>query len=684
MGSDSNMGIKSSKENVKILIVTTPIRPIPTDYPPFGSLSVINALKEAGYSNVHFYDIDALRPSYDDALQKIIELEPDVLGISSVVSTAYGFAKQLSGHVKQKLPKTTIVLGGNLGASAGVILRKTGIDFVVNGEGERTIVDLMNCYLESGTDKNKYKDVKGILFLDNDKITNTGVQPAVGKESIYNIDWDILEKNSNINIFFPLATQSLLAESTFAKDPRIHEPHRRGKRLGTLVASKGCVARCTFCHRWDKGIRYVPVPVLMERIAYIVDKYNVGFVTFGDENFGTDKRWLNEFCTEIKKFDVLWRVSGMRVNCVSLEYLQQMRDAGCSAVYFGMETGSERMLQIMEKKVKLSDNYAAVKWIYESGLHTTVQLVLGMPGENNQTIKETSDFACYSATLGEEQNPLDMSINYAQALPGTPLYEYARFKGLVGSSVEEEEKYLLAISNRDANDEATSLPLTGLPKLITECWRPYLIAKAATTYINKYGARAYHKHLLRSQYFSQVIEDEASADTDTNSPQYRANQDTGYFNFPKEKQVDVNNQIFSKQSYEAIDDSNVQVDVSGATDTVRDHWEKIKIKNARLPGFFSLLVHMQFRVLIVRYPRVVYHLRFFLPLFVLIFDLNRNGFGYAVKLVKDYFRYRVQQIYSKGKVAFSFEYKSLRKIVNNDIGDNPNDSDAILPLRKGR
>ena len=670
-----------NKENTRILIATTPIRPIPTEYPPFGSLAITNALKQDGFNCIDFYDIDALRPSYEEALQKIIQTKPDVLGISSVVSTAYGFAKELSLDVKKALPETIIVLGGNLGASAEILLRKTGIDFVVNGEGENTIVAFMNQYLQS-RDKSSFHEVLGLTYLLDEKLINTGYQVQVPKDKIYEVNWEELEENSDIEIFFPEATKSLLAESTFSYDPRINEPHRKGQRLGTLVASKGCVARCTFCHRWDKGIRYVPVPKIMERLAFIIERYNVGFVTFGDENFGTDKRWLTEFCEQIGKFDVLWRVSGMRVNCVSPEYLDMMRESGCCAVYFGMETGSERMLQIMEKKVKLEDNYNAVKWIYDAKLHTTIQLVLGMPGENNETIKETSEFLSHSITLGPEQNPLNLSINYAQALPGTPLYEYARHKGLVGASIDDEESYLLAISDRDANDEAVMLPLTGLPKLITETWRPLLIARTATDYINKYGSDAYDKHLLKSQYFTLEIEDEES-NIDVSSPEYRASIDTGYFNFPKEKRMDVSHKNFKKITSEVSE--KIKVDVSGHTESLRDNWQKMRLSEEnQLPGFIPLLFGLQFRLLIVRYPRAVYRLRFFLPLFVLIFDSNRNGIKYSTRLVIDYISYWIKKPFIKNNATFKFDYKSLRKIVKNDIGPNLIDDQAMLPLRRGR
>ena len=103
---------ESLKPQPHMLVVTTLLRPIPTDYPPIGSLAVVSSLKKAGFKNIHFYDIDALRPSYEEALQEICERSPDVLGISAVVSTAYGFVKQLSLDVKRFLPDITIILGG--------------------------------------------------------------------------------------------------------------------------------------------------------------------------------------------------------------------------------------------------------------------------------------------------------------------------------------------------------------------------------------------------------------------------------------------------------------------------------------------------------------------------------------------------------------------------------------------
>jgi len=620
------------EKDLKIVIVTTPIRPIPTEYPPLGSLSVITALKKAGYSRVEFYDIDGLRPAYDEVLETLRQKKPDILGISAIVSTAYEYTKRLSLDMKQMLPHTTIVLGGNLGASAEILLRRTGVEFVVLGEGERVIVNFVKVFRTSSA-KSVFESIPGLVYFDSGRLVNTGYEAPLPEDQLYDIDWKILERSSKIENFFPSATEALLAKSTFSHDLRIRQPHRRGKNMGTLVTSKGCVGRCTFCHRWEKGIRNIPVPIVMERLRYIVDSYNVGFITFGDECFGSNRRWLMEFCKAVKEFDVLWRVSGMRVDSASPEHLGMMRNAGCSVADFGMETGSKKMLRVIGKKAKVEQHYNVLKWMQDAGLHTTIQLVLGMPGENWETIKETARLVEYNATLAENKDPLDISINYAQALPGTPLYEYARSHNLIGQTIDDEEKYLIAISDRDASDEATTLQLSGYPKLVTEQWRPYLILWAAKTYIEKFGIEAYHKRLLESKYFS-------------GSP------------------------------------CSDEIDVSGHSDSIRNVWKPVIIKGDRLPGFYDLFRSGKWRVLLVRYPLLLWRLRFLLPLMVLGFSWRRNSIRYVAGIVREYIK---DVLYArKGKARFPFEYKSLREIVEQHIGPLPADNPAVLPLRRGR
>ncbi|MEK7234377.1 MAG: radical SAM protein, partial [Elusimicrobiota bacterium] len=159
-----------------------------------------------------------------------------------------------------------------------------------------------------------------------------------------------------------------------------------------------------------------------------------------------------------------------------------MKDAGCVAVYYGMETGSPAILEIMEKKATLQDNLNAAKWTQEAGIFTIFQMVLGMPGESPKTIRETIDFL-KTVTQDLPESPRSrMSLNYIQALPGTPVYEYARQKGLIGKSLADEEAYLIAISDVDAADDTKMLNFTDYDYLTVRSWRREIVLEVMKHY----------------------------------------------------------------------------------------------------------------------------------------------------------------------------------------------------------
>jgi len=457
---------------LKIVICTTPIRPVPTDYPPFGSLAVIQALQHAGYDPV-FFDIDGLRPTFDEVVERFRQEAPDVIGISAVVSTAYAYVKRLCTALRKVLPDVKIVVGGNLAASAELLHRKCGADVCVTGEGEIVIVNLV-AYFESHlreTDFDSLSRIKGITYLSpGGDMVFTGYETAIAAADLCDPDYSILERHSKITNFIT----DPFTRRDFVRDPRSHQPHRAGQRMGTVVSTKGCVARCTFCHRWDKGFRQIPPAKVIERILYLKNRFNVGFIQFGDENFGSDRKATDELIRLIKPLDVLWQVAGVRARSVDLDLLRRMHDAGCTSAYYGFETGSPDMLKVMEKNLSLSHNFDAARWTSEAGLSTIFQLVLGLPGENPQTVADTIEMLkTVTATLPEPPHKY-LSINYIQALPGTPVYEYARANGQIGPRLEDEEAYLLGISDVDAY-KTQFLNFTDYPYLTVKSWRKKLV-----------------------------------------------------------------------------------------------------------------------------------------------------------------------------------------------------------------
>lgn len=611
---------------MRILFITTPIRPTPTAFPPFGSLALIKTLKKAGFADTSLYDIDALRPGLEAAVQHIIAQKPDILGISAVVSTAYRFTRDLSKRIKAALPDTLIVGGGNMMAAANVVAERTAVDLCVLGEGEVTMHKIAERAATSRRAAD-FADIPNLAFRDDQgRLVNTGYEAPVESALLYDIDWDDLAAGSSIAHFFPkLDDHPEIISESFSNDPRIFQPHRRGKTLGTLYTSKGCVARCTFCHRWDKGIRMIPVDTVIARMQEMKDRFNLGYLKIADESFGVDHRWLKEFCEKVKPLDLLW-AANTRVTAMSEERIAMLRDAGCARLVFGIESGSQRMLDIMEKKTSVEDNLQAMRHAQAAGVAPPIALVIGMPGETKDTIAEHIAFCQQVKTFTPDTNPNYLSINYAQALPGTPLYEYARHKGLIGSGLDGEEAYLLGISDKDSHDEQTTLNFTDNPTLICQTWRPRITVETNYHFVRAFGIEHYRKMLLSDVNFFG-----------------KAPADSGYFANPQ--------RLIST------------------------------IQDAEYPSLTSLLRKGQLGLALVAYPVLAYHLRHFLILLVLLKNLKKFGAGYTLGLVRQYLAFLVAQT---GKPAFDYGYRSLRKIVDRDIAVHQTEDQAMQPLRKGR
>ena len=158
------------KKDLKIIFTTIPIRKRPAIFPPIAILELCNSLIEESY-NPKFYDINALRPTFKQIEDYFNNEQPDIVGISAVVSTSYKYVKELSNIIKKVSPLTNIILGGCLATSANIILKKCFIDICVIGEGEKTLLHLLDHYIEFNdfNTKKSLSNIKGIAFLDFNK-----------------------------------------------------------------------------------------------------------------------------------------------------------------------------------------------------------------------------------------------------------------------------------------------------------------------------------------------------------------------------------------------------------------------------------------------------------------------------------------------------------------------------------
>jgi anaerobic magnesium-protoporphyrin IX monomethyl ester cyclase len=208
-----------------------------------------------------------------------------------------------------------------LAASAEILLRFCEVDVCVSAESENIMVHLEKHWDASKPDGSleSLADIKGIAYLDQAKeVAFTGYDVAIPASDFLDPDWSILEEHVGIDHYL----KDPLERYDFAQDPRSYEPQRKGKKSAPVVTAKGCVARCTFCHRWDRGYRHWPVERIINKIKYLMGTYNVGFIRFADENFGSDRKKLDELIEQLKPLDILYQVGGVRVASVDLDYLR--------------------------------------------------------------------------------------------------------------------------------------------------------------------------------------------------------------------------------------------------------------------------------------------------------------------------------------------------------------------------
>lgn len=422
------------------------------DVPVVPKMAIVSLVKHMLRNGIRddeydFYDIDMLLPEDEVLYEYFKKSAPKIVGLSAVTSGAYTQAKRVSRIIRDACPHAWIVLGGNMAASANVILRKTDIDLCVVGDGEIAWLKLIKHYSEYGDVINEnLEKILGVSFVDKsgNLFFNGFGEKLSPTEFDYVTDYEILKKGLQgkdallSNYFRPAA-----GCNWFNHDPRAFDPKRK-PNFSIMTTSKGCVVRCTFCQRPTKGYRALDIGVLEANLRETINKYDIGFIFLADEAFGMDHKQAYEFARLMKKLDLLWVATGVRCNSVSRDDIKFYADNNCVALKFGVESGSQKILDVMEKKFEVHDVEQAIKWCAEFKLYSPLAIMLGMPGETDETIKETSRFIaklCYD--IGKE--PFSIfgdDVFYAIPFPGTPLYEYGQQLGVIGTSVDDEESFL--------------------------------------------------------------------------------------------------------------------------------------------------------------------------------------------------------------------------------------------------
>ncbi len=377
-------------DTMRVLLIN-PFYPISeTPSPPLGLAYLAAALTAAGIE-VKILDL-VVFPYRRAMLQQIIEeFEPQIAGLTAVTMT-FDHAIGVVRDIKDIDQRIVTVMGGPhvTFCAQDTLARYPDLDIIVLGEGERTIVDLSLTIEE----KRDWNQVEGIAYRGD-----SGFAHTPKRAPITNLD-DL-----------PDPAREML-------------PLGRYRALGmpvSLTTSRGCPFKCIFCagrKMVGARIRYRSARRVADEMAYL-KTLQFHQINIADDLFTANRAHCLAVCNEIidRGLDIQW-TSFARVDTVSDDMLSRMKDAGCSAVSFGIESGNPRILKTIKKGITRDQVVEAVKMCRRTGITPFASFILGLPGETPQTIKETMDF-------GEQLKALGLSFGFhlLAPFPGTEIRE---------------------------------------------------------------------------------------------------------------------------------------------------------------------------------------------------------------------------------------------------------------------
>ena len=390
-------------------------------FPPLG-LGYIAAYLKQNHISVGIVDCTFLNQK--QALKKIIDSKPKIIGIQSMYSMrnkSLELAHLLRDHCE------LLVAGGALPTTQpDAFLRD--FDVAVIGEGEQTMLELVNRF-ENGGDLSQ---IKGIAYKDKD----TGQVKRTPPRGLFD-DLDRL----------PPPSRELFDNYSYKK----HYSRRFGYKTTAIMTSRGCPFACDFCSRpvFGNEFRARSASKVADEIEEVI---SLGYnrIWFADDCFTLNRKRLIEVCDEIIKrgLKIGWECLS-RVDTLDSDTADKMKQAGCVRMFFGIESGNDSILKIMNKQITTKQAYIATQLCKKKGIKAGAFFILGYPGENDKTILDTVKFA--------SSLPLDyLSFTLPYPIPGTPLFE--RLRGKLVSEEWEEPKNIQMIKHKLLFDSQVSEP----------------------------------------------------------------------------------------------------------------------------------------------------------------------------------------------------------------------------------
>ncbi len=346
-----------------------------TPWMPLALVELASFIKEKANHDVRIYD----RNLYLDNMKFIAYLKnfnPDIVGTTCYTSPAIKDIKQIAKIVKENSNSLFIVGGVHATLEPKSLLDYKYIDYVVRGEGELALLEICNL-----VDKKRINN-KEIIKIQN--VNLNPLRPLINLNELPILNYELLEIRK-----YPVAT---------------------------FCTSRGCPGRCRFCYNQGKILRYYNTEKTVETMRRVLDKYKIREFTIADDNFANLSKRTEIICNFISKYNPIFHIF-LRVDQTHDKVMENLKKAGCWSIQFGFESGSQRILDFINKKTTVEQNANAIKQCKKYGIFVDGSFMVGLPTETIQEVKQTEDFI-------KINKPDAVDIKIFRPYPSTELYDY--------------------------------------------------------------------------------------------------------------------------------------------------------------------------------------------------------------------------------------------------------------------
>jgi len=374
---------------------------------PLGIMYIASYIKQKNNShNVKIIDMVVERKVYDDIRTEIKKFQPDIVGISALTPEAdavHFFAER----IKKDFGNCKIIVGGPYGtASPKRVLKNPCIDYVIIGEGEVTMWELVESISQPGYFLNNIRKIKGIAYFHDEQYIQT--EP---REFIEDLD----------SLPFP-AWEMIPREKYYSPGVISESKTQYYKRYMSIFTSRGCPYGCAYCHNiFGKRFRPRSAENVFSEIKTLYENYDLHEVHLLDDTFNMNKARVLELCNYLKRSGLHLKLSfpnGLRGDILDEETMDVLAEAGMYSLALGVESGSEKIQKSINKNVNLRKLNNSIDYLYQKGTVTHGFFMVGFPGETREDILQTIAFA-------RDSKLTTASFHSLIPFEGTPLYQNA-------------------------------------------------------------------------------------------------------------------------------------------------------------------------------------------------------------------------------------------------------------------